>query len=622
MTSHCKPGVVMLGFGILFLLGAGFGVTHGTEALIYPVYLLDRVPTLDGEVEGDQAWEGIPRARGFRVLGGVRKVGKQTSFRMGFTEKALYVGVVCEEPAIGDVQDMGYDGDANICRDNTVEVFVRPAQSDKVFQVIVNTLGAHTDYVNDASGEWHDVAPEPLSRAAGFKGGNFYSVEIEIPFGKLEREPRDGEIWRGNVCRNRTVDGQTAADRYATWARLVRRFLEPENFAQLVFHRSGSAGADAVIDSGEADKDDAGLHLVVDLRFDEGQGETAHGQSAIINDGKIIGATWTPRGSGYCLEFEKEGDRVEIPNSESLSGIKDAMTLECWAYFDLERLRGTRGTLISSTPSSGFSAGFYLDYVDEGTQTRSICFGLAGGSSSYRNWVYAESVIETSGWHHVLATYDPKLSDEWRTKIYVDGQRRFLRPEPRNKEVIHRASGLPLFIGAKPASREAVSQMTATFLGCIDEVRVWDTALAPEDIERLYGSLWAKSTLLSPGPSEAATDGKPRFEWTASEDGTGYVFEMAKAPDFSGGVIVKEGMTDSHYQLSEALSPGCYYWRVWSTDKAGKITAACPPRAFVVPFKLSFEVEDTTPPTITDVKPPLDTTSGGVRPEISARWSD
>ncbi|MFH0965280.1 MAG: hypothetical protein V2A58_14865, partial [Planctomycetota bacterium] len=46
------------------------------------------------------------------------------------------------------------------------------------------------------------------------------------------------------------------------------------------------------------------------------------------------------------------------------------------------------------------------------------------------------------------------------------------------------------------------------------------------------------------------------------------------------------------------------------------------PRAFVVPFKLSFEVEDTTPPTITDVKPPLDTTSGGVRPEISARWSD
>jgi len=463
------------------------------DTLTYPVHRLERAPKLDGKVQGDDAWTDIPRATGFHVLGGTRKVPKQTWFKMVFTEEALYVGVVCEEPDMAKVADKAEDGGPHVYSDDGVEVFVYPAQSDKILQVIANPAGARADYLNEATGEWHDMAPAPLSRVAAFKGTDFYSIEIEIPFRKLGHSPSGGETWRGNVCRNMVIDGATGPDRASTWARLVRRNLEPENFAQLVFHDSPPTGKEIVIDSESADKDDAELHLIVDLNFDEGRGSIAHGQSAIINDGNIIGATWTPRAPGYCLTFEKDGDRVEIPHSESLAGIEEAMTLECWAWFDLDKLAGTRGTLISSTPSSGFSSGFYLDYVDNGTQTRSICFGVAGGSSSYRNWVYAMNVIKTSGWHHVLATYDPKLTDGWRTKIYVDGQRQFLRPNPRNKEVVHRPSGLPLFIGAKPASRAAISEMTATFLGKIDEVKVWDAALTSEDIDRLYGTALART---------------------------------------------------------------------------------------------------------------------------------
>ena len=615
MTFRSRLGIACLAT----CLWVGGGSAEGDGVPSYPVYVLERAPDLDGTVAGDRAWDGIPRATGFHVIGGRREAAKQTSFKMGFTEEALYVGVVCEEPDIGNVQDMCKDGDADICRENVVEVFVRRARSDEVLQVIVNTLGAHTDYVNDAGGEWHDQALAPVSRAAALKGVDLYSVEIEIPFEKLGGRPGDGEVWRGNVCRNNVV-GDGGRDAYSTWARLVRRSLEPDNFAELVFLARRPSGPEAVIESEDAD--DAEVHLVVDLRFDEGRGETAHGQSAIINDGKIIGATWTPRDSGYCLTFEKDGDRVEIPDSESLGGIKEEMTLECWAHFDLDKLAGRRGTLISSTPSSGFASGFFLDYVDDGTQTRSICFGVAGGSSSYRNWVYAENVIRTSGWHHVLATYDPKLTDGWRTKIYVDGQRQFLRPGPRDKEIVHRASRLPLFIGAKPASRAAISEMTATFLGMIDEVKVWDTALTPEEIDRLYGSLWAKSAPLSPGPSKVVTDGSPRFEWSAAQDGTSYVFEMARTPDFSGGLLKKDALSDAHYEVSEPLSSGVYYWRVWSTDKEGKATASCAPRAFIVPFKLEFQTADTTPPAVTDVTPPRDTTAEGSRPEISARWSD
>jgi len=563
----------------LLCLGALAQSAQGADTLTYPVHRLERAPVLDGKVEGDPAWVGIPRATGFHVLGGRRKAGKQTSFKMGITENALYIAVVCEEPDILAIQDTRKDGAPDISLDNVVEVFVLPAESDRVFQVIVNTLGAHTDYVNDAKGEWHDQAPTPVSRTVAQRGESVYSIEIEIPFEGLGRRPSDGEVWRGNVCRNSIV-GEDAKPDYSTWTRLVRRFLEPENFAELAFRERTSTGPEKIIDSEGAD--DADVHLIVDLRFDEGRGETAHGQSALINDGKIIGARWTPRGSGYCLRFEKKGDRVEIPHSDSLGGINKSVTLECWAYFDLDKLAGTRGTLISSTPSTGFSSGFYLDYVDQGTQTRSLCFGVAGGSSRYRNWAYAENVMKTTGWHHVMAVYDPKLTDGWRTKIYVDGQRQHLRPRPRDKKIDPiTPSGLSVFIGAKPASRAAISEMTATFIGKIDEVKIWDTALTPQDIERMYGSLWAKSSPISPRPSEVIADGKPRFTWSASGDGTPYVFEMAMAPDFSSGVVAKETLSEVNYQVSRSLSPGVYYWRIWSTDKAGKPTAACKPCAFM-----------------------------------------
>ena len=594
---------------------------RGADIVSYPVHALEKAPTIDGDVEGDAVWKNIPRATGFQVLGGARKVPKQSSFKMGFTPKALYVGVVCKEPDMAKVTDRTKDGDPEIFDDDGVEVFVYPTKSDKILQVIANTAGARTDYLNRAAGEWHETAPKPLSRAAAFKGKDFYSIEIVIPFEKLGHKPSDGDIWRGNVVRNMLIDGPIGPNRGSTWVRLVRGALEPENFARLVFHNSPPAGEEIVIDSGSTDKDDVELHLIVDLKFNEGNRRIAHGQSALINDGKIIGAQWVPRDSGFCLKFEK-GGRVEIPHSDSLGGINKAMTLECWAYFDLDKLAGTRGTLMSTSPSSGFASGFYLDYVDSGTNTRSICFGVAAGGSPNRFWPIAQNAIKTSGWHHVLATYDPQLTDGWRMKIYIDGQKQHLKPNWRNKKIIPRPSGLPLFIGAKPVSRAKMTEMTATFLGKIDDVKVWDAALTPEDIQRLYGSLWSKSNPISPQPSEVIRDGKPRFAWSSSGDGTSYVFEMTKVPDFSSGIVVKETLQEANYRVSKPLSPGIYYWRVWSTNKKGEPTASSKPRAFIVPLEKKFEPADTIPPAITDVKPVRDTTAEDAKPRISARWSD
>lgn len=607
--------VLFLSGGAIALLG---GVLGAAESPRYPVYPLERAPGLDGKVEGDPAWAGIPNAVGFHVLGGRGVTPNETSFRMAFTDKALYVAFVCQEPGIANVAAISKDGGPAIWKEDGVEMFVLPEGGAEVFQVVVNAAGARINYRSSADDpEMTGSAPLAASRGAAFKGKGFYSVEIEVPFDSLGRTPADGEVWTGNLCRNVNLGPEHKNENFS-WAHTISRYCEPDRFAQLVFHRRRPAGAEKAVDALAIGGDDAELHLVVSLSFDEGHGDVAHGQSAIINDGKIVGAGWTRGRFGHALEFAEEGDCVEVPHSESLAGITRALTLECWAYFDLEKLAGTTGVLISKTPSSGFGTGYYMRFEDAGGRSSAITAGVAQGWRE-RRFFAAEDAIKTNGWHHVLAAYDGAAAEK-NCRIYVDGRMAACVDGP--VEQIN-PNDLPLMIGSCPAGwKEKLAERTHTFLGKIDEVKVWSKALDAEEIGRLYGSLWAKSKPLSPEPSATVEDARPCFTWSEAADGTGYVFELGSVPDFSKGVVAKEALSSGEFTVKRELSPGVYYWRVWSADTKGAPTAASAPRAVIVPWESAFSAADTTPPAITDVKPVLDTTADSARPEISALWRD
>lgn len=598
------------------LLGTVLGAA---ETPRYPVYPLERAPDLDGTVDGDPAWAGLPQGVGFHVLGGRSAAPDETSFRMAFTDKALYVAFVCKEPDVTNVAAISKDGGSAIWREDGVEAFILPRGAAEIFQVVVNAAGARINYRLDAGDpEMVGAAPLAASRAAAFKGDDFYSIEIEIPFEALGRTPGDGDVWTGNLCRNVNL-GPDHTNENFSWAHTISRYCEPGRFAQFVFHRERPATGEKDVDALASGGDDAELHLVVSLSFDEGHGDVAHGQSAIINDGKIVGADWTRGRFGRALDFRDTGDRVEVPHSESLKGITSALTLECWADFDLDKLSGTSGTLIAKAPASGFGYGYYLLYSDKGSASRRLTLGIAQDWKT-RIWLQVDDAITTAGWHHVIATYDPALTDGARGKMYLDGT---LAGTFDEKISGINPNDLPLTVGSRlQSSAQPELGMGYTFKGIIDEVKVWDVALGPDEIERLYGFLWAKSEPLAPAPSELVKNGKPRFEWTPAQDGTGYVFEMGSVPDFSRGVLKKETLAAAQLAVAQALSPGVYYWRVWSTDKKGAPTAAAAPRAFIVPWPSAFTPADTTPPVITDVQPARDTTPGTPRPEISALWRD
>ena len=253
------------------LLGTVLGAA---ETPRYPVYPLERAPDLDGTVDGDPAWAGLPQGVGFHVLGGRSAAPDETSFRMAFTDKALYVAFVCKEPDVTNVAAISKDGGSAIWREDGVEAFILPRGAAEIFQVVVNAAGARINYRLDAGDpEMVGAAPLAASRAAAFKGDDFYSIEIEIPFESLGRTPGDGDVWTGNLCRNVNL-GPDHTNENFSWAHTISRYCEPGRFAQFVFHRERPATGEKDVDALASGGDDAELHLVVSLSFDDTEGET------------------------------------------------------------------------------------------------------------------------------------------------------------------------------------------------------------------------------------------------------------------------------------------------------------------------------------------------------------
>ncbi|NOZ20590.1 MAG: hypothetical protein GXP25_05810 [Planctomycetes bacterium] len=201
----------------------------------YDVYRMPAAPKIDGEVRGDPAWKTIPAVSGFHALGGGYTVAKQSTAQAGWTDDALYLAMVCEEPDIALIKDQLKDGDP-LWKDNGVEIFIQLPGKPGVLQCCVNTIGAH------AMGEGElDIAKW---QAAAKKGKDCWSLEVKIPFAALEVTPAAGAAWRGAFCRN-IWEYTSGGDKFTTWPELKSRFREPESFAVWTFRDKSLSAEEA-----------------------------------------------------------------------------------------------------------------------------------------------------------------------------------------------------------------------------------------------------------------------------------------------------------------------------------------------------------------------------------------
>lgn len=196
------------------------------QAQAYRCPHITAAPVLDGNVATEGLWQTVPVATGFRKLGGSYVATKQTTVRFAWGDDALYVAITCEEPDAGELRPNIKDG-GDTWLEDSIELFLQPEQNGQIYQFSVTAGGAK------GCGEGR---PDLTKWAAAARiTASSYTIEMKIPHTVLcTQRPDVNATWRGTVGRNTFVT-TSGGTKFTSWSALDSRYLEPHNFATLVF---------------------------------------------------------------------------------------------------------------------------------------------------------------------------------------------------------------------------------------------------------------------------------------------------------------------------------------------------------------------------------------------------
>ena len=218
--QRARAGVAMLGVAVVSLMlttaahaaefvdpVASGQLTGEAQPLVSPVaraQALAASPSLDGMVLGDPAWQGVPAVSGFwqvRPFEG-RPASQRTEVFIGYTDDALYIGVVCydDDPAGIIVADSRRDSPLD--ESDSFQVIVdtfRDGQNGFVFGT--NPAGIEYDGQVTKEGAFNlDWDTTWSVKAATSELG--WSAEMRIPFRSLRFTPGEEPVWGINFQRN------------------------------------------------------------------------------------------------------------------------------------------------------------------------------------------------------------------------------------------------------------------------------------------------------------------------------------------------------------------------------------------------------------------------------------
>lgn len=205
--------------------------------------------------------------------------------------------------------------------------------------------------------------------------------------------------------------------------------------------------------------------LILYVSFDELEGGQIIDHSLYGHRGTLIGSpSLVPGKFGQALEFDGETEFVEFPHDESLT-VEDAMTVMAWIY----------------TPRWAADRSAWQGIVAKGNWMRSYSlYTYIYGQIhvSVNNWCGADSTatVPLNEWAHVAAQFDNGVFRFWLNGIRSPPGFHTHPPEARHPMLPGRCDWFPVRIGN---TREG----GRTFLGKIDEVRVFNRALTDEEIQ-------------------------------------------------------------------------------------------------------------------------------------------
>jgi len=201
--------------------------------------------------------------------------------------------------------------------------------------------------------------------------------------------------------------------------------------------------------------------VVASWHFDEESGNVAYDSSGNDNDGTIYGATRVDGKFGKALSFDGTDDYVDCGSNINV----DALSVECWAKVEEWT---TYNRLLQR--ANGDGKGFLLwlgTYNSFMFQVKQYAPDISAKS---------EEFLAGDAWHHVVGTWDGNPDNQ--PKIYVNVN------EYTNTytNAAGDGGGTVLEIGRRANADQNYLK------GIIDEVRIYNRALTPQEISDLYNN--------------------------------------------------------------------------------------------------------------------------------------
>ncbi len=277
--------------------------------------------------------------------------------------------------------------------------------------------------------------------------------------------------------------------------------------------------------------------------FDDGSGTTARDSSGNGNNGRLInGPVWVNGILGKALQFDGIDDYVEVPHDAKLEPTTGQATVAVW--INARRHTGPNNAQWQGILAKGGAPRLYNLYTQQ-NQTLHFSTGPSGayiGSSS-------TGTVPLNEWVHIAVVVD-------------DAHLYYLNGEPAgvvsNGATVPTGSTAALTIGR-------TSETDREFLGMIDDVRLYDVALTPQEVKDLYQGnppSWPKAR--NPSPADGATGvPAPLLSW---EPGDGALFHdvyFGTSPELTEADRVATRQPIAMYWHAPGLESGVtYYWRV------------------------------------------------------------
>ena len=203
MTRYCVAASLLLS---MVLHHAATGASRIVEA----EKTAERM-TLDGAFS-ETSWGTAAWQSGFFELRrtGV-KVNAQTRVAVLCGDRALYIGVIAEDPSASSLVAKVTEDDRRVFDDDSIEIFLNPHayQDERYFWLCFNSIGTRSDGKGIQAGAAMDLSWSAPWKVATAVSGDRWAAEVEIPFYILEIDDRVDGTWRFNVGRNHRSGGKT-----------------------------------------------------------------------------------------------------------------------------------------------------------------------------------------------------------------------------------------------------------------------------------------------------------------------------------------------------------------------------------------------------------------------------